>query len=113
MLQQLFAWCAVRGAPRGQYTLQFCKGGAWRRVTIDDRLPCDAATGAPLYAHGAEPAEMWAALLEKAYAKLHGCYEALVSGFADYAMSDLTGCPPQRLRIAPPPPPTAQKTKLQ
>ena len=39
-LQRLFAYCAVRGAPRGRCTLQFWKRGVWRRVTIDDRLPC-------------------------------------------------------------------------
>jgi hypothetical protein len=30
-------------------------------------------------------------LVEKAYAKLHGCYENLISGFADYALMDMTG----------------------
>ena len=72
--------------------LQFWKGGARRRVTIDDRLPC--VDGELLYARSPEPRELWAALLEKGYAKLHGGYEQLVSGFADYAMADLTGCPP-------------------
>ena len=31
-LQQLFAYCAVRGAPRGRCTLQLWKLGAWRRA---------------------------------------------------------------------------------
>lgn len=35
--------------------------------------------------------ENWVCLIEKAYAKLHGCYEALISGFIDDAMTDLTG----------------------
>ena len=29
--------------------------------------------------------------MEKAYAKLHGCYEALIGGYLDVAISDLTG----------------------
>jgi hypothetical protein len=37
-LQQLFAYCAVRGAPRGRCTLQFWKRSAWRRVTIDEHF---------------------------------------------------------------------------
>lgn len=34
---------------------------------------------------------MWVPLIEKAYAKLHTCYEALISGFIDDALSELTG----------------------
>jgi hypothetical protein len=33
---------------------------------------------------------MWVPLVEKAYAKLHGCYEALKGGSVSYALSDLT-----------------------
>jgi hypothetical protein len=33
---------------------------------------------------------MWVPLVEKAYAKLHGCYEALRGGSVPYAFVDLT-----------------------
>jgi hypothetical protein len=33
---------------------------------------------------------MWVPLVEKAYAKLHGCYEALQGGSVPYAFVDLT-----------------------
>jgi hypothetical protein len=33
---------------------------------------------------------MWVPLVEKAYAKLHGCYEVLKGGSVPYALADLT-----------------------
>ena len=30
-----------------------------------------------------DPAEMWVPLIEKGYAKLHGCYGNLISGYID------------------------------
>lgn len=70
-------------------------------MVIDDRIPCDAA-GVPLYARHAPAGsgraaveEVWAAVVEKAYAKLHGCYEALSGGAGGgsvaAALLDLTG----------------------
>ncbi|KAL3893092.1 MAG: hypothetical protein SGPRY_014481 [Prymnesium sp.] len=82
----------------GSLALQFFTEGEWRRVRIDDRIPCNAS-GQPLYAHSVEPEEMWVALIEKAYAKTKGCYQALTSGFVDSALVELTGGAPQRVRF--------------
>jgi hypothetical protein len=43
---------------------------------------------------------VWVCLVEKAYAKLHGCYEAIAmpDSVVD-ALRDLTGCPVQRISL--------------
>ena len=77
---------------KGFHTLRFFKCGLPRFVHVDDRVPCNRA-GRVHYAHSTEPNEMWLMLVEKAYAKLHGCYENLVHGSVDRGLRDLTGWP--------------------
>jgi len=38
-------------------------------------------------------------VLEKAYAKVHGCYEALVDGEVDYGLRDITGGIPKEFDL--------------
>jgi Calpain family cysteine protease len=43
--------------------------------------------------------EFWVALIEKAYAKLHMCYQNIDGGVERYAMCDLTGGVGERLYV--------------
>eukprot|EP01089_Gocevia_fonbrunei_P008738 TRINITY_DN2046_c0_g1_i4.p1 TRINITY_DN2046_c0_g1~~TRINITY_DN2046_c0_g1_i4.p1 ORF type:complete len:273 (+),score=43.67 TRINITY_DN2046_c0_g1_i4:89-907(+) len=57
--------------------------------------PC-LKSGKLVYASCKDKNEYWVPLIEKAYAKLHGSYEALNSGNTGQALKDLTGAPSQR-----------------
>ncbi|XP_072998652.1 calpain-type cysteine protease ADL1 [Typha latifolia] len=74
----------------GIYTVRFCIQGEWVPVVVDDWIPCESP-GKPAFATSRKPNELWVSVLEKAYAKLHGSYEALEGGLVQDALVDLTG----------------------
>jgi len=96
----------------GAYLVQLCHAGTWIGILLDDLFPCSKAWdgridgGTIHFARGGELSylqsrrrQLWVPLIEKAAAKLYGCYGALSSGTFSEALSLLTGCPVESMRL--------------
>lgn len=92
--------------PRGKYHIKLFDGAAdrWELVTIDDWVPCNKTdylkdgTCKTLFMqpHGNE---LWAVLLEKAFAKFCGSYANLEGGLTIWAVRAMTGDPAREFAL--------------
>ncbi len=77
----------------GKYTVNFYLRGVPTTITVDDRFPCyNYRPHNPLFSQP-EGKELWAILLEKAWAKLFKGYINTEAGHLDESLEHLTGAP--------------------
>ena len=92
-------------ADKGFYVVRFYiddpnSDDDWKVILVDDYLPC-GADGLPCFARCPAPTVFWVAILEKAFAKLKGCYEATGGGSVEDGLLYLTGGLSREVGIAP------------
>ena len=88
----------------GLYVIRIFKDMQWVYVIVDDRIPISTVGDAkkknkPVFGRCKDLNEIWVPVIEKAYAKLHGCYENLISGYVDEGIQELTGFQPEKILI--------------
>lgn len=78
----------------GCYCVALCINGIWEDIVVDDLIPCKPRSNDPAFNHTVNN-EIWAMLLEKAWAKAHGGYLNIDGGLIREALRDLSGAPCQ------------------
>lgn len=82
---------------QGIYAIQFYALNVPHTVIIDDWLPLvpEGYSYTTQFAKISDDSALWPALIEKAFAKLHGNYKHIISGHASQSMRTLYGSPYQ------------------
>ncbi|CAM9568049.1 unnamed protein product [Pylaiella littoralis] len=92
----------------GCYEVNLFKDGRWERVVVDSWLPCkDPAKlkgkekgldHLPAFAKASNH-QTWPCIVEKAFAKQHGSYDAISGGHVSEAFEALTGAPTETIML--------------
>jgi hypothetical protein len=77
----------------GIYGLNVYVLGVPFTLLIDDKIPYNENTGTTIFAHTSADGALWGPLIEKAFAKLHGNYEAIIAGDPRDSIHTLNGSP--------------------
>lgn len=76
----------------GIYIVQLWVNGKLQPIVVDDYIPVEADSGEPVFCKSKNK-EIWAIILEKAWAKLNGNFARSASVYSNYASIALTGTP--------------------
>ena len=76
---------------RGCFKVRLWECGCDSVVVVDDLIPCCANQRLPIFARCRDPNQFWVPLVEKAAAKLKGCYAALIGGHIAECLHAFTG----------------------
>lgn len=87
----------------GIFRFRLWKANRWIDIVVDDRLPYNKDGECLAFISSNSSNEFWSALLEKAYAKLHGGYAALTGGSGNEALGTFTGGLTEQLILERPP----------
>ena len=73
--------------------------GIWKLVLVDDYLPCYGSWGKNFSFTSTNGNELWVILLEKAWAKLNGCYARVIGGEAHEIFEIITNTHSEKIKI--------------
>ena len=73
--------------------------GIWKLVLVDDYIPCYGTWGKNFAFTSAHGNELWVILLEKAWAKLNGCYARVIGGEAHEIFLMITNAYSEKIKI--------------
>eukprot|EP00903_Cladosiphon_okamuranus_P015389 g14214.t1 len=93
----------------GCFEVNLFKDGRWERVLVDNWLPCKDPSKLkgkekgldhlPAFAKASSSNKTWPCIVEKAFAKQHGSYDAISGGHVCDAFEALTGAPTETIML--------------